>query len=94
MRDKTLTGAQSIFTLTMCCLQIDETALSAAAAMAVALRYHKPLFLEDSDNPIPRRAFWLVYIMEKHLAFQGHRNSVKSCALLPSPYLHRFLGWY
>ncbi|KAF7594137.1 hypothetical protein BBP40_009986 [Aspergillus hancockii] len=69
--------AMAIFAMNTCCLQIDEILIMEAARMALALRYHKANH-RDSDRLWCQRTFWVIYAMEKQLAFQNRETSLIS----------------
>ena len=67
--------AMSIFAMNTCCLQIDEILIMEAARMAQALRYHRAI-CSGEQQVWCLRTFWVIYGMEKQLAFQNRENSV------------------
>nr|XP_001391078.2 hypothetical protein ANI_1_628054 [Aspergillus niger CBS 513.88] len=69
--------AMSIFTMTTCCLQIDEVLLMEAARMAQGLGYHRAMSNGDQQyEDTCHRTFWVVYQMEKQMCFQHHKGSM------------------
>ncbi|KIX02714.1 uncharacterized protein Z518_08656 [Rhinocladiella mackenziei CBS 650.93] len=74
---ETLTGVQSIFATSLSCIQIEEMLISEAARMALALRYNRASPLAG-DNPFQGRTFWVIYTVEKMIAFECGRSSVIS----------------
>lgn len=73
--------AMSIFAMNTCCLQIDEILIMEAARMAHALRYHRAI-CSGGQQVWCLRTFWVIYGMEKQLAFQNRENSVGRSTLL------------
>ncbi|KAE8418970.1 major facilitator superfamily domain-containing protein [Aspergillus pseudocaelatus] len=67
--------AMSIFAMNTCCLQIDEILIMEAARMAHALRYHRAICSREQQVWC-LRTFWVIYGMEKQLAFQNRENSL------------------
>ncbi|KAE8131080.1 cytochrome P450 [Aspergillus pseudotamarii] len=67
--------AMSIFAMNTCCLQIDEVLIMEAARMAHALRYHRAICSREQQVWC-LRTFWVIYGMEKQLAFQNRENSL------------------
>ncbi|KAB8273783.1 cytochrome P450 [Aspergillus minisclerotigenes] len=67
--------AMSIFAMNTCCLQIDEILIMEAARMAHALRYHRAICSREQQVWC-LRTFWVIYSMEKQLAFQNRENSL------------------
>ncbi|KAB8264315.1 fungal-specific transcription factor domain-containing protein [Aspergillus pseudonomiae] len=67
--------AMSIFAMNTCCLQIDEILIMEAARMAQALRYHRAI-CSGEQQVWCLRTFWVIYGMEKQLAFQNRENSL------------------
>ncbi|KAE8331069.1 cytochrome P450 [Aspergillus sergii] len=67
--------AMSIFAMNTCCLQIDEILIMEAARMAHALRYHRAICSEEQQVWC-LRTFWVIYGMEKQLAFLNRENSL------------------
>ncbi|KAF5019295.1 hypothetical protein F66182_8713 [Fusarium sp. NRRL 66182] len=64
--------AMSIFAMSPCCLQLDQTLISEAARMAQTLRYHKSSNADASQL----RTFWTVYLIEKLAAFSECQSSI------------------
>lgn len=78
--------AMSVFALSACCLQLDDTLVAEAARMALSLRYHKSANASVSQL----RTFWVVYYLEKHTCFQNRMSSIISdddiaCPVPPTP---------
>ncbi|KAJ5817409.1 fungal-specific transcription factor domain-containing protein [Penicillium robsamsonii] len=70
-------AVQSIFAMTISCLQIDEVLLTEAARMAQGLGYHRALGNGDQRHKSAcHRTFWVIYYMEKHLCFQNQNGSI------------------
>ncbi|KAJ5857262.1 fungal-specific transcription factor domain-containing protein [Penicillium solitum] len=71
--------AMSIFAMTTCCLQIDEVLLMEATRMAQGLGYHRALATGDQRHKNTcHRTFWVLYYMEKQMAFHGNKSSMIS----------------
>ncbi|KAE8153800.1 fungal-specific transcription factor domain-containing protein [Aspergillus avenaceus] len=68
-------AAMSIFAMNTCCLQIDEILIMEAARMAQALRYHRAI-RRTGNEAFCQRTFWVIYAMEKHLAFRNRESSL------------------
>ncbi|GJD00060.1 fungal specific transcription factor [Colletotrichum higginsianum] len=64
--------AMSIFAMSACCLQLDQTLLSEAARMAQTLRYHK----SSNSDAIHLKTFWTVYFLEKTASFSECTSSL------------------
>ncbi|KAE8354945.1 fungal-specific transcription factor domain-containing protein [Aspergillus coremiiformis] len=84
--------AMAIFAMNTCCLQIDEILIMEAARMAHALRYHRAI-RGNEEQVWCQRTFWVIYGMEKQLAFQNRENSLISdynvgCPIPDTPEAH------
>ncbi|KAJ5967677.1 fungal-specific transcription factor domain-containing protein [Penicillium viridicatum] len=71
--------AMSIFTMTTCCLQIDEVLLMEATRMVQGLGYHRAQATGDQRHKNTcYRTFWVLYYMEKQTSFLGNKSSMIS----------------
>ncbi|CAH0047768.1 unnamed protein product [Clonostachys solani] len=71
---ESIESVQSIFSMNLCGLQIQDTLISQAARMVVTLRYHKDIVSEAKHL----RVFWVIYALEKQQAIHG-----RACSLIP-----------
>ncbi|KAB8230930.1 transcription factor domain-containing protein [Aspergillus alliaceus] len=67
--------AMAIFAMNTCCLQIDEILIMEAARMAQALKCHRAICASEKQVWC-QRTFWVIYGMEKQMAFQNRENSL------------------
>ncbi|KAL4868033.1 hypothetical protein BDV12DRAFT_186179 [Aspergillus spectabilis] len=65
---------KAIFATNTFSLELDQTLVSEAGRMVLALRYHKSLVSEDST--LCHRLFWVIYHLEKRYCFQARSSSV------------------
>ncbi|KAL5343241.1 fungal-specific transcription factor domain-containing protein [Aspergillus crustosus] len=66
--------AMAIFATNTFSLQLDQTLISEAARMVIALRYHKSAV--DEDSTLCHRIFWVIYHLEKRYCFQARSSSL------------------